>query len=150
MFGVTYALLDFAEKFPLSLKYTQIIETGGMKGRREELTRTEVHQRLKNAFSLSHIGSEYGMTELFSQAYSKQDGIFFSPPWMKCLIRDMNDPFDIATQGKGLLNCIDLANLYSCAFIATDDLGEVYPNGSFAVNGRLDHSELRGCSLLAL
>ncbi|MBP6624902.1 MAG: acyl transferase [Chitinophagaceae bacterium] len=150
LFGVTYALLDFATQFPMPLNNTQIIETGGMKGRREELTRKEVHQMLQQAFSQAHIQSEYGMTELFSQAYSMQGGIFNSPPWMKLLIRDVNDPFEISSQGKGLINCIDLANLYSCAFLATDDLGEVHTNGSFSVNGRLDHSELRGCSLLAI
>lgn len=150
LFGVTYALLDFAAQYPMPLKQTQIIETGGMKGRSEELTRSEVHQRLKQAFSQAQIQSEYGMTELFSQAYAKQHGIFNSPPWMKLFIRDINDPFEISTEGKGLINCIDLANFYSCAFLATDDLGEVYANGSFTINGRLDHSELRGCSLLAI
>ena len=150
LFGVTYALLDFAEKYPIKLHSTQIIETGGMKGRREELIRDEVHSILKKAFSIDKVNSEYGMTELLSQAYSKGDGLFETPAWMKILIRDINDPFSISTSGKGLINIIDLANLHSCSFIATDDMGELFENGLFSVNGRLDHSELRGCSLLSL
>jgi hypothetical protein len=150
LFGVTYALLDFAEKYPIKLHSTQIIETGGMKGRREELIRDEVHSILKKAFSIDNVYSEYGMTELLSQAYSKSDGIFETPAWMKILIRDINDPFSISTSGKGLINIIDFANLHSCSFIATDDMGELFENGLFCVNGRLDHSELRGCSMLSL
>lgn len=148
LWGVTYALLDFAEKYPMSLKHTQVIETGGMKGRREEMIREEVHAILKKEFQLPHIQAEYGMTELLSQAYSLGEGIFKCPPWMRVLVRDTNDPFQIATEGKGILNIIDLANIHSCCFIATDDLGEVYPDGSFKVSGRLDSSELRGCSLM--
>ncbi len=148
LIGVTYALLDFAEKFPMKLKYVGIMETGGMKGRRSELLRSEVHQILKKQFQVETIYSEYGMTELLSQAYSLADEIFQSPPWMKILVRELNDPFQIKLAGKGAVNIIDLANLYSCAFIATDDLGEVYENSHFKINGRKDSSDLRGCSLM--
>ncbi len=150
LFGVTYALLDFAEKYPVSLHYVKIIETGGMKGRRQELLRDEVHAILKDKFSLLQIYSEYGMTELLSQAYSLKDGLFRTPPWMKVIIRDLNDPFMLSSQGKGALNIIDLANMYSCCFIATDDVGEVFEDGSFTVTGRLDNTDLRGCSLMAV
>jgi Acyl-protein synthetase, LuxE len=150
LFGVTYALLDFAEQYQLQCYNTTIVETGGMKGRREELTREEVHARLQNSFGVSAIHSEYGMTELLSQAYSTGNGIFRCPPWMKVLVRDEDDPFHIQTQGRGAVNIIDLANIYSCSFIATDDVGEVYEDGSFRVLGRLDNSDIRGCSLLAL
>lgn len=148
LIGVTYALLDFAEQFPRLLQNATIIETGGMKGRREELIRDEVHAMLKQAFGIDHIESEYGMTELLSQSYAKRDGIFYTPEWKKVLVRDINDPFQIEPVGRGVLNVIDLANLHSCSFIATDDVGEVFEDGSFKVNGRLDNSELRGCSLM--
>ncbi len=148
LWGVSYALLDFAEKFPMKLQHTLVMETGGMKGRRKEMIREEVHERLMNAFHLSAIHAEYGMTELLSQAYSKGDGLFICPPWMKVLVRDINDPFQVTLQGKGLLNIIDLANIHSCCFIATDDIGEVFADGSFRVSGRLDNSDLRGCSLM--
>lgn len=150
LFGVTYALLDFAERYQQKLYNTTIIETGGMKGRREELTREEVHARLKKSFGVQTIHSEYGMTELLSQAYSTGNGIFHCPPWMKVLVRDEDDPFHVATKGRGAINIIDLANIYSCSFIATDDVGEVYEDGSFTILGRLDNSDIRGCSLLAL
>lgn len=150
LFGVTYALLDFANQFAKPLQHTNIIETGGMKGRREEWTRKEVHNYLKQQFGLSQIFSEYGMTELFSQAYLLKDENFTCPSWMKILIRDLQDPFDISQQGKGALNIIDLANLHSCSFIATDDLGELDKNGQFVVKGRMDRSDIRGCSLLAI
>ena len=150
LFGVTYALLDFADQFKLPLKFTKIIETGGMKGRREELIRDEVHAQLSKSFSLVDIYSEYGMTELLSQAYSLGKGVFEAPDWMRFLIRDVNDPFNISSSGKGILNIIDLANLHSCSFIATDDIGEVFENQSFRVDGRLDYSDLRGCSLLTI
>jgi hypothetical protein len=156
LIGVTYALLDFAEKYSMKLQNTIIMETGGMKGKREEITREEVHDILKNKFGLNKIHSEYGMTELFSQAYSKGDGIFRNPPWMKVLIREYNDPFAINSISKnkkssnGLINIIDLANLYSCSFLATDDVGKVYRNNGFEVLGRRDVSDLRGCSLLTL
>lgn len=150
LFGVTFALLDFAEQFQISLNATNISETGGMKGRREELTREEVHMQLKKSFGLPSIHSEYGMTELLSQAYSTGDGIFRCPPWMKVLVRDEDDPLHISTKGKGAINIIDLANIYSCCFIATDDVGEVFGDGSFRILGRMDNSDIRGCSLLAL
>jgi hypothetical protein len=148
LIGVTFALLDFAEQYPLALTYTVIMETGGMKGRREEMIRAEVHDRLKAAFQLPVIHSEYGMTELLSQAYSKGEGIFSCPPWMKLLARDEEDPFVVKQTGKGTLNIIDLANIYSCSFIATDDAGHLFPDGSFEVLGRIDGSDLRGCSLM--
>lgn len=150
LIGVTFGLLDFAEKYHLPLQHTLVMETGGMKGRREEMTREEVHQQLKKSFSVAKIHSEYGMTELLSQAYSKGDGIFYCPPWMKVLVREEDDPMQIRTTGKGALNIIDLANVYSCGFIATDDIGEVFEDGSFRVMGRMDNSDIRGCSLLAL
>ena len=150
LIGVTYALIDFADQFKGKLQFTQVMETGGMKGRREEWTRAEVHQHLKKQFGLSQIYSEYGMTELFSQAYLLKDENFNCPPWMKILIRDLQDPFEIHRQGKGALNVIDLANLHSCSFIATDDLGEVHSNDQFVVKGRIDSSDIRGCSLLAI
>lgn len=151
LIGVTYALLDFAEKFSFPLKETIVMETGGMKGRREELTRMEVHERLKKAFSLEKIHSEYGMTELLSQAYSQGEGIFSCPPWMRVLRREEEDPLSAETgPGTGALNIIDLANLHSCSFIATEDAVRLYGNGSFEVMGRLDNSDIRGCSLLVL
>lgn len=155
LLGVTFALLDFAEQYPMPLKHTTIMETGGMKGRREELTRQEVHSILCDSFQLPLIHSEYGMTELLSQGYSKGNGIFNCPPWMKILIRDEDDPFTIhsSTQNKfisGAINIIDFANIYSCSFIATDDGGKLYPGNSFEVLGRLDNSDIRGCSLLAV
>ncbi len=148
LIGVTFALLDFAEQFPMQLKYTTIMETGGMKGRKKEITRTEVHQILQQAFDLPMIHSEYGMTELLSQAYAKQDGKFVCPPWMKVLVRDEDDPLLVKESGRGCLNIIDLANQFSCSFIATDDVGIVYDDGTFEVQGRLDNSDIRGCSLL--
>jgi hypothetical protein len=150
LIGVTFGLLDFAEKYQLPLTHTIIMETGGMKGRREEMTREQVHQQLQKSFAVEKIHSEYGMTELLSQAYSKGDGIFYCPPWMKVLVREEDDPLQLKTTGKGALNMIDLANVYSCGFIATDDIGEVFADGSFRVMGRMDNSDIRGCSLLAL
>ena len=147
---VTYALLDFAEQFPIKLTHTVVMETGGMKGRREELTRSEVHAILCEQFGVPHVHSEYGMTELLSQAYSKGEGRFVCPPWMKVLVREEGDPLSVKEWGRGVLNIIDLANLYSCSFIATDDVGIVYEDGSFEVLGRMDNSDIRGCSLLAL
>ncbi len=154
LIGVTYALLDFAEKYPMALKHTALMETGGMKGRREELTREEIHKILKDSFGIKTIHSEYGMTELLSQAYSKTKGILHCVPWMKVLIREHNDPLTMkgnvrgANPVAGLINVIDLANLYSCCFIATDDVGRLYKDESFEVLGRQDQSDLRGCSLL--
>ena len=150
LIGVTFALLDFAEKFPLPLQQAIIMETGGMKGRREELIRKEVHERLCKNFGVTHIHSEYGMTELLSQAYSKGDGIFNCPPWMKILVRDEEDPLLVKEKGAGIINVIDLANIFSCSFIATDDAGKINSNGSFEVLGRVDGSDLRGCSLMVL
>ncbi|MFM7838388.1 MAG: acyl transferase, partial [Chitinophagaceae bacterium] len=131
LFGVTYALLDFAQQFPQPLTHTTLIETGGMKGRSPEWTRAQVHERLLKAFAVPHIHSEYGMTELLSQAYSRQQGIFHSPPWMKVLLRDEDDPFVLHHQpySTGVINVIDLANLYSCSFIATEDVGRLHEGG---------------------
>lgn len=148
LIGVTFGLLDFAEKFPMPLKHTIVMETGGMKGRREEMTREQVHGILKNAFGLQHIHSEYGMTELLSQGYSKGEGIFDTPAWMRVMVRQEDDPFDVRSNGTGIINVIDLANIYSCAFIATEDVGRVFENGQFEVQGRVDNSDIRGCSLM--
>ena len=155
LIGVTFALLDFAEQFPMPLYYTTIMETGGMKGRREEMTRQQVHEILCNSFQLKQIHSEYGMTELLSQAYSTGDGLFMAPPWLKVLLREEDDPFAIHLNTgldtvTGIINIIDLANVFSCSFIATDDAGKLYPDGSFEVLGRVDNSDIRGCSLLTL
>lgn len=150
LIGVTYALLDFAERCPITLKNAVIMETGGMKGRREELTRMEVHERLRRAFNMIDIHSEYGMTELLSQAYAKKDGRFESPSWMRVLIRDDEDPLLVHRSGTGIINIIDLANVYSCSFVATDDVGRMYADNSFEVLGRMDGSDLRGCSLLTV
>lgn len=150
LIGVTFALLDFAEKFSFPLQYTTIMETGGMKGRRAELTRNEVHEKLKKSFAIKQVHSEYGMTELLSQAYAKQNGKFICPNWMKVLVRDEDDPFVIKNAGKGVLNIIDLANIHSCSFIATDDVGIVYEDGTFEVLGRLDNGDIRGCSLMVV
>jgi len=149
LLGVSFALLDLAEKFPQDLKDITIMETGGMKGRKKEITREELHQVLQNAFHVNSVHSEYGMTELLSQAYSKAKGIYSPPPWMKILITDPHDPFETFAHGKsGRINIIDLANQYSCSFIATSDLGKVYEDGSFEVLGRMDYSDLRGCNLM--
>ena len=150
LIGVSFALLDFAEQYPIPLKHTIIMETGGMKGRRKELIRQELHAILQQSFSLSAIHSEYGMTELLSQAYSKGDGIYHCPPWMKILLRDDEDPLRLITSGSGVVNVIDMANIHSCSFIATDDAGKVYPDGSFEILGRVDGSDMRGCSLLVV
>lgn len=148
LFGVSYALLDFIEKYPINIRNLIVIETGGMKGRRIELTREELHSRLSKGFNVENIHSEYGMTELFSQAYSKQKGIFKNPPWMKTLIRDVNNPFSVSNTGRGAINVIDLANINTCAFIASDDIGEIFDDFSFKINGRLSESEIRGCNLM--
>lgn len=148
LFGVTFALLDFAKKYSLTMKHTRIIETGGMKGRREEMTREAIHHQLQAAFGLRAIFSEYGMAELLSQSYYLENKKFVPPTWKRALVRDAFDPFDVTEQGKGALNIIDLANRDSCSFIATDDLGVVDHKGNFEVLGRLDASEIRGCNLL--
>jgi len=151
LFGVSFALLDLADQFPIDFPDLIIIETGGMKGRRKELIREELHQILKKGFGVEKIYSEYGMTELLSQAYSKGEGLFASPPWMKVLIRDTNDPFSILSAGKtGGINVIDLANIYSCSFIATQDLGKIHKDGRFEVLGRFDSSDVRGCNLMVV
>ncbi|MDQ3110368.1 MAG: acyl transferase [Bacteroidota bacterium] len=149
LIGVTYALLDLAEKFPQQLRNCVIMETGGMKGKRKEMVREGLHGILKNSFEANQIHSEYGMTELLSQAYSKGNGIFNCPPWMKIKIREMNDPLSYAATGKtGGVNIIDLANLYSCSFISTSDLGKLHEDGSFEILGRFDNSDVRGCNLM--
>ncbi len=149
LIGVTFALLDFAEQFPMDIPEVVIMETGGMKGRREEMTRSEVHDILTTAFHVPDIHSEYGMTELLSQGYSHGNGIFQAPYWMKILKRDIYDPFNISdTNGRGGLNVIDLANLYSCAFIATQDIVYLQDNAAFEVLGRLDNADIRGCNLM--
>ena len=150
LIGVTFGLLDFAAEFPQKLKHTIVMETGGMKGRQKEITRKEVHKMLSEKLGVAKIHSEYGMTELLSQAYSAGDGRFICPPWMKVMIREVDDPLQISNSGTGLLTIIDLANIYSCSFIATDDVGNVYEDGSFEVLGRLDNSDLRGCSLMVV
>lgn len=148
IFGVTYALLQFCDKFSLEGDFT-IIETGGMKGRGEELPRDAVHDILKNGFNTDAIYSEYGMTELFSQAYSSSSGIFNLPPSMKILIQDIYDPYNYLQTGKqGKINIVDLANIDSCCFISTDDLGVIGADGSFKILGRTDSSDVRGCNLL--
>ncbi|MEO7922201.1 MAG: acyl transferase [Chitinophagaceae bacterium] len=150
LIGVTFALLDFAEKFSLPLKYTTIMETGGMKGRKQEMVREEVHGILKNSFGVKAVHSEYGMTELLSQAYSKNRGIFNCPPWMKIVLRDEEDPFLLKSTGTGVINVIDFANIHSSSFIATDDAGRLYDDGSFEIIGRMDGSDLRGCNLMVV
>ncbi|MEO6488512.1 MAG: acyl transferase [Ferruginibacter sp.] len=153
LIGVTYALLDFFQRYPMSLNHTIIMETGGMKGRAKEFTRNEVHSQLMKQSGVNAIHAEYGMTELLSQAYAEKNGIFRSPPWMKVFVREEDDPFCIRSANNGseltgAINIIDLANIYSCSFIATDDMGKLYTDGSFEVLGRLDNSDIRGCSLL--
>jgi len=149
LIGVSFGLLDFLESYQPRLTNTLIMETGGMKGRRKEMIRTELHKKLKNGFGVKAIHSEYGMTELLSQAYSSGDGLFASPPWMRMKIREVNDPMTPAVPGKtGGINVIDLANLYSCSFIATSDLGREVPGEGIEVLGRFDFSDLRGCNLM--
>ncbi len=148
LFGVSYALLDYVEKYNHTIKNGYIIETGGMKGRRKELTKEQLHAILQQGFGTTNISSEYGMTELLSQAYSKKDQLFETPNWMKVLIRETSDPFTLLPNNKtGLINIIDLANVHSCAFIATDDLGRIEGDG-FKVLGRYDNTDVRGCNLL--
>ncbi len=149
LLGVTYALLDLAEQFPIKFPELIVMETGGMKGRRKEMVRQELHQKLTAAFGVEKIYSEYGMTELLSQAYSKGDGLFATPPWMKVLIRDTNDPFTYQPENRsGGVNVVDLANINSCSFIETKDLGKIHPDGKFEILGRFDNSDVRGCNLL--
>ena len=151
LIGVSFALLDLIETAQFNLKNTIIMETGGMKGRRKELVREELHQLLQNGFGVSEIHSEYGMTELLSQGYSNGKGVFKTPPWMKILTRDTEDALTIQQVGKtGGINVIDLANYNSCSFIATQDLGKVHENDTFEIIGRFDDSDIRGCNLMVL
>lgn len=151
LIGVSFALLDLVEMYQFDLNNTIIMETGGMKGRRKELIRQELHTQLKQGFGVENIHSEYGMTELLSQGYSNGSGIFESPPWMKILIRDTEDALTILPQNKtGGINVIDLANINSCSFIGTQDLGKLHKNGDFEVIGRFDTSDIRGCNLMVL
>ena len=149
LLGVSYALLDLAEQFPQNLKNTIVMETGGMKGRRKEVVREELHDTLCTAFNIKSIYSEYGMTELLSQAYSKGEGLFETPPWMKVVIRDTYDPFAFYGNNRsGGINVIDLANINSCCFIETKDIGKVFSENSFTILGRFDNSDIRGCNLM--
>lgn len=149
LIGVTYALLDFIENFDLHFPELIVMETGGMKGKRKEMVREELHEQLTRGFGVPAIHSEYGMTELLSQAYSLGEGVFQCPGWMKILVRDTNDPLTLIAQGKtGGINVIDLANVNSCAFIATQDLGKINSDGNFEVLGRFDNADIRGCNLL--
>ena len=151
LIGVSFALLDLVEQYKFNLQHTVVMETGGMKGRRKEIIRQELHHILKTGFGVKQIHSEYGMTELLSQAYSKGNGVFECAPWMKILTRDTEDALTIQQPNKtGGINVIDLANFNSCAFIATQDLGKVYDNGQFEIIGRFDNSDIRGCNLMAL
>ena len=151
LIGVSYALLDLIEAHSFKLKHTTVMETGGMKGKRKELVKSELHTIVKHGFGVDKIHSEYGMTELLSQAYSKGDGIFKAPAWMKILTRDPEDALSIQPIGKsGGVNIIDLANINSCAFIATQDLGKIHSNGTFEILGRFDESDIRGCNLMVL
>lgn len=149
LIGVTFALLDFVEQHPINFPELIVIETGGMKGKRKEMIREELHETLCRGFGVDTIHSEYGMTELLSQAYSSGNGIFNTPPWMRIITRDTNDPISLISYGKtGGVNIIDLANVNSCSFIATQDLGKVYTDGSFEILGRFDNADIRGCNLL--
>mgnify|MGYP000350586215 CR=1 FL=1 len=151
LIGVSYALLDLIEAYSFELKHTIVMETGGMKGQRKELVKSELHALLKQGFGVDTIHSEYGMTELLSQAYSKGGGVFKTPPWMKVLTRDPEDALSIQPIGKsGGINIIDLANINSCAFIATQDLGKIRSDGTFEILGRFDQSDIRGCNLMVL
>ena len=149
LLGVSYALWDLAERYAPKLTNTIVMETGGMKGRREELSKAEFHKILTTAFGVEKIHSEYGMAELTSQAYSSGDGVFRAPAWMRVLVRDVNNPFSVSSApSRGALNIVDLANVSSCAFIATQDVGRCFDDGSFMVEGRLSGAEVRGCNLL--
>lgn len=150
LIGVSFALLDFFEKYQPTLSNTIVMETGGMKGKRKELTREELHLQLKQATGLSSIHSEYGMTELLSQGYSKGHGIFACPPWMRVIGGDIEDPLSLSKKSHGNLKIIDFSNLYSCSFIQTQDLGQFYKDNTFEVLGRIDFSDVRGCNLMVL
>lgn len=151
LIGVSFALLDFVEHYTMELKHTIVMETGGMKGRKKEITREELHHILKEGFGTTEIHSEYGMTELLSQGYSRGDLTFKTPNWMKILIRETEDPLNYVGIGKtGGVNVIDLANVNSCSFIATDDLGKKVSENQFEILGRFDHSDVRGCNLMVI
>jgi phenylacetate-coenzyme A ligase PaaK-like adenylate-forming protein len=148
VWGVSFALLDLAERFEIDLSKAIVMETGGMKGRRQELTRQELHAFLNQRFNTQAIHSEYGMTELMSQAYSNGGGYYQMPPWMKVVIREINDPFNYIKNRTGGINVVDLANFHSCAFIETQDLGKTFETGELEILGRIDNSDVRGCNLL--
>jgi hypothetical protein len=149
LIGVSFALLDLAELKPAAWENLVVVETGGMKGRRKEMIREDLHQTIKNTWPIARLHSEYGMTELFSQAWMNDSGKFHTPAWMKVMIRETDDPFSYAENGKtGGINVVDLANLDSCAFISTSDLGKKFEDGTFDVLGRFDHSDVRGCNLM--
>jgi hypothetical protein len=149
LLGVTYALLDLAAQYPIDFPELIVMETGGMKGRRKEMIREEVHNQLKNAFRVSSVHSEYGMTELLSQAYSYGDGLYSCPPWMRIVIRETNDPLSLVANGmSGGINVIDLANMHSCAFVAIQDIGRLHNENRFEVLGRFDQAQIRGCNLM--
>lgn len=149
LLGVTYALLDLAEQYAPRLENTVVMETGGMKGHRKEMPKEELHRVLCSAFGVDRIHSEYGMAELLSQGYSVGEGLFATPPWMRVLVRDINDPFRrLDTGRRGAIDIVDLGNLYSCSFIATQDVGVVYADGTFRIEGRVTDADIRGCNLL--
>jgi hypothetical protein len=150
LLGVTFALLDFAAAKPMHLQHTLVMETGGMKGRRAEWTRAQVHEYLQQQWQVRAVHSEYGMTELLSQAYAVKGGVFECAHTMRVVVRDINDPLDVRAWGSGCINVIDLANVHSCAFIATEDVGKINPDGRFEISGRMDHAALRGCNLMVL
>jgi hypothetical protein len=150
LIGVTFALLDFAERFRMSLRHTVVMETGGMKGRRREITREELHAFLSERLGVAVVHAEYGMTEMLSQGYSAGEGVFRCPGWMRVLVRSEDDPLEVRDRGEGLINVVDLANIWSCSFLATEDIGVLRADGAFTVAGRVDHSDIRGCSLLVV
>ncbi|MBR5982403.1 MAG: acyltransferase [Bacteroidales bacterium] len=150
LIGVSFALLDFAEKYNIKMKHGIIMETGGMKGRRKEIVRSELHEILTQSFGVEKIHSEYGMTELLSQAYSQGDGIYKCSNTMKVLVRETHDPLSVHDEGNGAINVVDLANIFSCCFLQTSDLGQVFEDGSFSVSGRFDNADIRGCNLMAI
>ena len=150
LIGVSFALLDFAEKYSVNMKNGIVMETGGMKGRRKEMVRSELHSILENSFGVETIHSEYGMTELLSQAYSYGDGVYKCCDTMKVLVRETNDPLSVHASGSGAINVVDLANIYSCSFLQTSDLGQVFEDGTFVVSGRFDSADVRGCNLMVI
>lgn len=150
LIGVSFALLDFAERYKLNMRHGIVMETGGMKGRRKEMVRSELHAVLKGSFGVQSIHSEYGMTELLSQAYSYGDGIYRCSRTMKVFARETNDPLSVHAEGSGAINVVDLANIYSCSFLQTSDLGQVFSDGSFSISGRFDSADVRGCNLMVV